>query len=272
MKAYISVDMEGISGVVHGDHTGRDGQDYELARRLMTLEANAAIEGAFEGGADEIVVNDSHGTQRNLLPELLDPRAQLITGSPKQLSMMAGIDDSFDAALSIGYHARAGSQGILDHTIAGRVVYDYRINGESSGELGINAGLAAHFGVPIVLVSGDKTATVQATDLIPEVEVATVKEPLTRYAAKNLSPTTAQALIRRQSRLAVERREEIAPVRYEMPVTMVIQFTNSAMADVAELVPGVERPDARTASFTSRDYVEAFHCMRAIILMAGQMV
>ena len=93
MKAYISVDMEGISGVVHGDHTGRDGQDYELARRLMTLEANAAIEGAFEGGADEIVVNDSHGTQRNLLPELLDPRAQLITGSPKQLSMMAGIDD-----------------------------------------------------------------------------------------------------------------------------------------------------------------------------------
>ncbi|MDP6801357.1 MAG: hypothetical protein FI707_00800 [SAR202 cluster bacterium] len=131
-KAFISVDMEGISGVVHGDHTGRSGQDYELARRLMTLEANAAIEGAFEGGADEVVVNDSHGTMRNLLPELLDQRAALITGSPKPLAMMAGLDGSFDAALCVGYHGRAGTRGILDHTIHGGVVHDIRINGEAS--------------------------------------------------------------------------------------------------------------------------------------------
>ena len=167
----------------------------------------------------------------------------------------------------MGY-ARAGSGGILDHTISG-AVYDLRVNGQSQGELGVNAGIAAYFGVPIVLVTGDSTATAQATDLIPEVEVATVKEPLTRYAAKNLSPAAAQGLIRIQSRLAVERREEIAPVRYQMPVTLTLQFANSAMADVADLIPGVERADAVTASFTSGDYLEAFSCIRAMIMLAG---
>ena len=138
VKIFISVDMEGVSGVVHRDHTARDGQDYEMARRLMTLEANAAVEGAFEGGADEVVVNDSHGTLRNLLPELLDARARHIAGSPKPQSMMAGLDDSFDAALCVGYHARAGTQGILDHTLSGGM-HDLRINGRSLGELGVNA-------------------------------------------------------------------------------------------------------------------------------------
>ena len=270
LKVYVSVDMEGISGVVHHDHTGRDGKDYELARRLMTLEANAAVEGAFDAGADEVLVNDSHGTQRNLLPELLDPRVEFITGMPKPLTMMAGLDESFGAALCVGYHARAGTQGILDHTISSRAVYDLRINGQSQGELGINAGIAAYFGVPIALVTGDSTATAQALELIPEIEVATVKEPLTRYAAKCLSPSQAQALIRQQARHAVERREDIAPVYYEMPVTMTVQFMYSAMADVAELIPGVQRSDGVTVSFTSSDYLEVFKCVRAILLMAGQ--
>jgi D-amino peptidase len=268
-KAYISVDMEGISGLVHRDHVGRDGKDYEASRRLMTLEANAAIEGAFEGGANEVVVNDSHGTQRNLLPELLDPRAQVITGSPKPQSMMAGLDDSFGAVLCVGYHARAGSQGILDHTISSQAVYDIKINGDSQGEMGLNAGIAAYHGVPIVLLTGDSTATAQAVELVPEIEVATVKESLTRYAAKNLSPSASQELIRQQSKLAVERREEIAPVQYEMPVTLTLQFMFSAMADVAELVPGVQRLDPLTVSYTSGDYLEAWHCIRALILMAG---
>ena len=195
VKIFISVDMEGVSGVVHRDHTARDGQDYEMARRLMTLEANAAVEGAFEGGADEVVVNDSHGTLRSLLPELLDARARHIAGSPKPQSMMAGLDDSFDAALCVGYHARAGTQGILDHTLSGGM-HDLRINGRSLGELGVNAGIAAYHGVPIVLVTGDTAATAQGTELIPDIEVASVKEPLTRHAANCLSPSAAQDLIR----------------------------------------------------------------------------
>lgn len=268
-KVYISVDMEGISGVVHADHTGRDGKDYELARRLMTLEANAAVEGALEGGADEVVVNDSHGTQRNLLPELLDQRVQFITGSPKPQSMMAGLDDTFQAALCVGYHARAGSEGILDHTISSRVVHDIQVNGQSQGELGLNVGIAGYYGVPIVLVTGDSTCSAQAEELISGVEVATVKESLTRYAAKCLSPEQAQALIRQKAMRAVRRCDEIAPVSYTAPVTIKVQFFNSGMADVAQWVPGAERLDATTVSYTSDNYLQVFQCVRVVILAAG---
>ena len=270
LKVYASVDMEGVSGVVHRDHTNRDGKDYDIARRLMTLEANAAIEGAFEAGADEMLVSDSHGTARNFLPELLDPRAQVVTGSQRPLDMMGGLDDSFGAALCVGYHARAGTQGILDHTWSSRTIYDWRINGNSAAKLGINAGIGAYLGVPIVLVTGDSTTTAQAHELIPEVEVATVKEPLSRYSARCLSPSHAQDLIRTQAKRAVERREEIAPVRYDMPVTMTLQFTSSAMADMAELMPGVTRSDGVTVSYTSADYLEVLNAMAVLTALAEQ--
>jgi D-amino peptidase len=268
-KVLISVDMEGVSGVVHADHTGRDGKDYDIGRRLMTLEANAAIEGAIEAGADEVVVNDSHGTQRNLLPELLDQRVQLITGSPKPQTMMAGLDATFDAVLCVGYHARAGSKGILDHTISGRVVQEILVNGQPQGELGLNAGIAAHHGVPIVMVAGDTTCCEQARELIPGIETADVKSSLTRYAAKGLSPAMAQALIREKARRGVERCAEIAPVDYSLPVTLTLRFANSAMADVAEWVPGAVRPDAVTVAYTSDSFPDAFQCLRVMILAAG---
>ena len=268
-KVLISVDMEGVSGVVHADHTGRDGKDYDIGRRLMTLEANAAIEGAIEAGADDVVVNDSHGTQRNLLPELLDQRVQLITGSPKPQTMMAGLDATFDAALCVGYHARAGSQGILDHTISGRAVQEILVNGQPQGELGLNAGIAAHHDVPIVMVAGDTACCEQARELIPGIETAEVKSSLTRYAAKGLSPAMAQALIKEKARLGVERRAGIAPVDYSLPVTLTLRFANSAMADVAEWVPGVVRPDAVTVAYTSDSFPDAFQCLRVMILAAG---
>ncbi len=269
LKVYVSVDMEGVSGVVHSDHTSRDGKDYELARRLTTLEANAAVEGALEAGAGEVVVNDGHGTQRNLLPELFNPRVQVIVGSPKPLTQMAGLDASYGAVLCVGYHARAGTRGILDHTISSRVVHEVCVNGQPQGELGLNAGIAGHFGVPIVLVTGDSTCAAQARELIPGVEVAVVKEPLTRHAARCLSPAQAQALIHQQAKRAVERRGEIKPLRYPTPVTLTLQFIYSSMADVAEWIPGVRRSDALTVSYTSPDFLEAFKCIRSLILMAG---
>ncbi len=269
LKVFISVDMEGIAGVVADDHTERSGHDYELARRLMTLEANAAIEGAIEAGATGVLVADSHGTHRNLLPELLHPAAEVITGSPKPQSMMAGLDGSFAAALCVGYHSRAGIPGVLDHTINDLIVADVQINGVPQGELGVNAGIAAYHGVPIVLATGDSSLARQAAELIPGIEVATVKEPLIRHAAKSLSPAAAQALIRDRARRGVERRGEIAPVQYAMPVTFSLRFTYTSMADLAEWMPGIERVDGLTIAYTSPDYVQAFHCIRGLILMAG---
>ncbi|MEE8443119.1 MAG: M55 family metallopeptidase, partial [Dehalococcoidia bacterium] len=174
------------------------------------------------------------------------------------------------AVLCVGYHARSGTQGILSHTISSRVIYDLRINGQSQGELGINAGIAGYFSVPVVLATGDATCSQQAQDLIPGIEVATVKESLTRHSAKCLSPSKAQTLIRQRAKRAVERRREIAPVVYEVPVTMTIQFTYSVMADVAELIPGVKRSDGMTVSYTSSDYLEAFKCILAMTFMASQ--
>ncbi|MAF52447.1 MAG: hypothetical protein CL694_05480 [Chloroflexi bacterium] len=139
----------------------------------------------------------------------------------------------------------------------------------AQGELGLNAGIASYFDVPITLVTGDTTATAQATELIPGVEVAVVKEPLTRYSAKCLSPSAAQNLIRGRAKRAFERRDEIAPVRCSMPVTLTLQVKNSAMADVAEMIPGTERADPLTMSYTSDDFLEAFKCLYAMIMIAG---
>jgi D-amino peptidase len=269
MKIFISVDMEGIAGVVHADHTERSGHDYELGRRLMTLEANAAVEGAFEAGATEVVVSDSHGTFRNLLPELLDQRAQVVSGQPKRQSMFSGLDASFAAILCVGYHSRAGVPGILDHTINDEVVADLQINGYSHGELAINAGMAGVYGVPVVLATGDSSLAEQASALVPGIEVAVVKWPITRTSARMLSPSAAQVLIRDRSIAGINRRGEIEPVRHSLPVTFTVRFTYSVMADVAEWMPGVQRVDGTAVSYTSDDYIEAFHCIRGLIVMAG---
>ena len=231
LRVFVSVDMEGVSGVVHPQQTSAGGQDYDIARRLMTLEANAAVEGAMDAGADEVVVNDSHGSQRNLLPELLDQRARFITGSPKPLTMMAGLDPTYEAAMCIGYHSRAGTTGIMDHTIMSSVVYDVRVNGEPQGELGLNAG---DFGVPIVLVSGDSNATAQASARIPGVEVAAVKTAAVQVRRATSRPSDAQRASA-TGRIGRARRGEIAPVRYPAPVHVSLQFMNSAMAEVSTL-------------------------------------
>ena len=141
-KVYISVDMEGISGVVGDDQTSAGGAEYNRSRKLMAEDANAAIRGAFEGGATQVVVNDSHGSQRNLLPEDLDPRARLISHSFKRHGMVEGLDETFDAVIFVGYHAKADSpRGLFAHTGSG-VVKDVQVNGRSAGEGGLNTLMA----------------------------------------------------------------------------------------------------------------------------------
>ena len=185
LKVFISADMEGIAGVVNSDQTSSSGNDYNLARRWMTEEVNAAIRGALEAGATEIVVNDSHGSMRNIIVSELSPAARLITGSPKPLSMMQGIDDSFDAVIFIGYHAHAGTKdGVLDHTYSGSRIASIRVNGMELGETGLNALIAGWYGVPVVLVAGDSTVCSQAQEKLgKELEVAPVKEAVGRYSA-----------------------------------------------------------------------------------------
>jgi D-amino peptidase len=189
-KVYISVDLEGISGVNADDQTSAGQPEYGRARKLMAEDANAAIRGAFGGGATDVLVNDSHGSQRNLLPEDLDPRARLITLSFKRHGMMEGLDETFDAVIFIGYHAKADApRGLFAHTGSG-VVRDLQINGRSVGEGGMNALLAAWYGVPVVVVSGDDVAVAEVKEAVPSIRGVAVKRAINVRAAE-LKPLQA---------------------------------------------------------------------------------
>lgn len=266
---FISCDIEGISGVVSADQTMPDGKDYGRARELMTGEVNAAIAGALKAGATEVVVNDSHGPMTNLLIEKLNPKATLITGAPKPLSMMQGIDETFSAAMFIGYHARMGQNGVLSHTISGGVVANIWVNDILVGETGINAGLAGYFGVPVVLVTGDDAVCSEAKELLPHVHVATVKWAITRQAAKCLPPEKAHAAIAEAACRALERLNEAKPWVPEPPVTFKIQFKDAGLAANASRMPYVQQLDPTTLSFTAPDYLTAFMGMRSLIALAG---
>ncbi len=191
LKVFISVDMEGITGIVNWEDVSRTGKDYDYFRRIMTEEVNAAVEGALAAGATEIVVRDSHGSARNILPELLNQNARLIrdwSGGPK--SMMEGIDESFDAVMFVGYHAKAGTpDALLEHTMSGNVM-DLSINGVSLPEAGLNALIAGYYDVPVVFVAGDEALCEQAEALFGEVETVAVKDGI-GGAARSLHPARA---------------------------------------------------------------------------------
>ena len=265
MKVYISCDMEGISGVVAGKQTD-NGEEYKRAQKLMTSEVNAAIEGALAGGASQVLVNDSHGSMRNILIEELNPSAQLISGSPKPLSMMQGIDESFDAAFFIGYHAQAGTaHSVLDHTYTG-IVYQVSLNDLPMGETGLNAALAGYFGVPVVLVTGDKLLVEEATALLGTVEGVAVKESCGRYAAKCLVPEAAHDLIRQAAQSTLSRRGK--PFVVEPPITLAIDFTSSAHLDMAELIPDSRRTGGRHIEYSHDDLLTVYKVWRAMLKLA----
>lgn len=267
LKVFISVDMEGIAGVVHGDQTSSSGSDYNLARRWMTEEVNAAIRGSLEAGATEIVVNDSHGSMRNVIASELNPAAHLITGSPKPLSMMQGIDETYDAVIFIGYHAHAGTKdGVLDHTYSGGSVLSIKVNDIEMGEAELNALVAGWYNVPVVLIVGDSTVCSQVRKILgDELEVAPVKEAVGRYAAKSLTPKKAQELIQQKTKSALEKASRMKPFKLSPPFRFELNFLYSYMADAAELVPGVERVGGRTVRFETEDYIQGFKLMRALI-------
>jgi D-amino peptidase len=265
LKVFISVDMEGISGVVDRDQTSATGQDYERFRKLMTAEANAAIDGARDAGATHIVVNDSHGSHRNLLIEELHAPADLISNSIKPMGMMAGLDDSYDAAIFIGYHAKASSaEGVLAHTGNGSTIADVRVNGRSVGEGGINIHAAGALGVPVVLVSGDQAAIAEVRELVPNIEGVQVKEAIGTAAARSLRPEEAARLIREGTARAIRRRGEIKPVPASLPARFEVSFTDPSLALMAEQIPTVERTGSHTIAFVAEDYLEGYRFVRIL--------
>jgi D-amino peptidase len=268
LKVYMSVDMEGITGIVHADQT-LSGADYNLARKWMADDVNAAIQGALDAGATEIIVNDSHGDMRNILLSDLNPAATLITGSPKPLGMMQGIDGTFDAAMLIGYHARAGtSDGVLDHTISGSTVFALKINGIEMPELSINALVAGSFNVPVILVTGDKAVCEQTKEILGDkVVTAQVKEAVGRNAAKTLSFEKSRQLIRQQAKAAIEKRKDVKPYKLNPPYRFELTYHRSSQSEYAVLIPGVKRISPRTVQIESDDYVIGYKFLRVLITL-----
>ncbi|MBT1102187.1 MULTISPECIES: M55 family metallopeptidase [Streptomyces] len=267
MKLLISVDMEGVSGIVHSSETNPERYDYQRGRELMTADANAVIAGVLDADPTaEVLVADAHGTFRNLLPEQLDRRARLVRGKPRSLNMLAGLDEETDAALFVGYHVRAGEgPGVLAHTMNGEIL-DVRVAGRSLGEIGLNAAMAGHLGVPVVLLSGDDAACAELNDLVQAAVTVPVKEALGMAAAVTLHPEEARDRLRRAAADAVTRRAEIQPLALTGTLNVEVDLASPHTIDLATLVPGVSRTGgARTVAFTSPDYATAY---RLILLLA----
>lgn len=270
MKVYIASDLEGISGVVHPEHTGWDGRRHQEARKWLTEHLNAAIGAAVAAGAAEVVVCDGHSNGRNVVLDLLHPEAKLMWGRQgRWLGQVHGIDQGFDALLMVGFHARAGTLGVLNHTTNSGVIHEVRFNGLPMGEIDFNAALAGHFGVPVAMVSGDATAVAQAKERYPQIETAAVMESVGQYSAKVLAPAKAQALIREATAKALARLSQMKPYVMAGPIRMETDFKDSAMADAAAMTPGVERSGPRSCACTCKDAVEAYRYHSVMVTLAA---
>lgn len=270
MKVLISVDMEGISGIVHPAETNPERYDYERGRALMTAEANAVIAGVLDAEpAAEVWVADAHGPFRNLLPEELDRRARLVRGNPPH-GDARGLDERTDAVMFVGYHARAGGgPAVLAHTMSDAVL-DVRVGGRSLGEIGLNAAMAGHAGVPVVLLSGDDTACAELGELVPSAVTVAVKQALGQAAAVALHPEEARERLRRAAAVAVEQRARVTPLALTGPLEVEIDLYGPYMVDLATLVPGVSRAEGgRTVTFTAADFAEAYRLVLLLVQLAS---
>src|ERR1700685_4493855 len=271
MRVLISVDMEGIGGVVDGDDISPGHAEYERNRVLLTAEASAAVRGVYAYQADaQVLVTEAHAAFRNLLPEQLDRRAELLRGDPKPDGMMAGLAADIDAVLFIGYHGKAGTPwSVLAHTISRAVVADVRCNGRSLGELGLNTALAAHSGVPPVLVAGDDSVAAEAAEVAPGMRAVVVKRALGARAAALLHPDEACDRIEQEVPKARAGRGSVKPLRFDGPVVLEVEVLRTRMTEHALLVPGMELADGRTLRYTAPDFPTAYQISELIALLGA---
>jgi D-amino peptidase len=272
MKILIASDMEGITGVVNWDQVTPGHFEYPRFRKLMTQDVNAAIRGAFAGGATEVIVADGHSSGMNILIEELDPGARLNSNLSAPHSMMQGIDESINGVIFIGYHARQGSAlAVCDHTWSSKCVSNIWLNGILVGEFGLNGGLAGYYGVPVIMVSGDQTACAQTVELLGEMETAVVKIATSRFSAECLPPQVTEKLIGEAAQRAVQNlRSRISPEPFilETPVVVTVDLATSDMADRAGRIPGTIR-DGNRVSIETPDMNAAYTAFRVMLSMAG---
>jgi D-amino peptidase len=266
MKVFLSTDMEGSAGIVDWAQCVGEGPEAVAGRRLLLAEVNAAIDGALAGGATEIVVNDSHSTMRNLPAAELSGHASYIAGSHKPLYMMQGLDETFGACLFISYHGSAGAPAGLSHTYNPRAVVEVRLDGTVTAEAGINALVAAHYGVPVVLVTGDRCACEETAAVIPGIHQAVVKEPIGRLAAHSLHPDRARALIRAQAEAAVAGAAAAGPPRLD-PGALEVFVRTADIAEAASWVRGVERTGPRQVRIHGPDRLATYRSFCAAVLL-----
>ncbi len=269
MKVLISADLEGATGVTNLEDVLQGQPEYGRFRRLMTGDVNAAVQGAFDGGATEVLVNDSHWSMRNVLLEELDPRAQLISGLRKPLCMMQGVEGAA-AAFFVGYHSRAGTdKGVFNHTMYGREIIEIRVNGVPVGETALNAAIAGAYGVPVALVAGDDKVCAEARELLgPAVETVAVKEGLDRYTARCLAPSETARLIREAASRALGRLPQLRPYQVATPVRIEVDFMSTAESEIGTLIPDVRKTGPRTILVEKADYITAFKLALACMILA----
>jgi D-amino peptidase len=265
LKVFISIDMEGITGVVQPAQLGPTGWEYARARDWMTGELKAALDGASQAGATEFVIADSHGNAQNVLIDQLPEDVRIVRGFPRPLSMMQGIDETFAAAIFIGYHASEMTAGsVRGHTFSSARLLGVTLNGTEVSEGMFNAAIAGHFGVPVVFVSGDRKAVEQMTSAVPGIGTAIVKEPLGYHSATTVTPARGQAMIRTGVRAALAKRATLQPYRVQTPVNFEVGFKLTMDAERASYIPGLTRAGAHAIRGSLPDITHVVRLMQVL--------
>jgi len=263
MKVFIAVDMEGIAGLFQWDNS-----EIDLQKRLMTEEVNATIRGVFAGGASEVHVGESHANMRSILPELLDPRAYFLSGQPKPMNHMAGVDSSFDLAIFIGYHSKAGTKhGVMAHTY-GNHIFSLFVNDIEIGEIGMDAALCGFHGVPVGLIAGDKAACDEALEILPETLTASVKTGISRSSALSMPIEKARSLIEETSAKAVLNISNFKPYVFAGTVKVKVVFANPSYVDTIEHLDIITRVDGCTVEFEAENILKAFEWFNAFLFLS----
>jgi len=265
---FVSVDMEGLTGAVMPAQVVPGRIDYERFRKVMVREANAAVEGAFQAGADRVLVNDSHDGMLNLKIEELDPRAELISGYHKSRSMMEGVDHTFACVFFIGYHSMASGPGVLSHTMTGIVSKAY-LNETPASEGVLNAMLAGYYNVSVGLVCGDQYAVAEVKRVCPDAEVVEVKNAIDRYSAESKPLREVEGEISEKAASAVKRAAQTKPFKPSAPIRITVEYTQPSIAKRASMVPFVKFIEPRTIQTEGRDGLEAYTAFRAALLLAN---
>lgn len=254
---FISADIEGVAGVVNAAQIFPEEIEWAYFRKLMTAEVNAAIEGALTAGATQITVADSHGNGLSILPDELHPSARLIRSWPRPLLMMEGIENGFDAALLIGYHASVGApNAVRAHTLSSLRFYDVKLNGIHASEAMLSAALAGHFDVPVALISGDEQTIQEAQRTVdPTITGVAVKRSIGYHCADSVAPQVARQMIREATQVALNQRHSYRPFKLNAPVRVELSFKSQLNAEVFALLPQIERVDGATIAFTGQDLI-----------------